>query len=425
MNPMLVIENQGEMDVNGLRLLGATSKEGQEGKIGFFGTGTKYAIASAFRLGVEIIIYSGEKRIAISTRSVAFRGESYDEILIDGNPTGITTRTGIQWQPWYIIREFLCNAIDEGGQSVDLTHEHSGRAGKTRVYIELNKELREAYEMWDGCFSFDREPYHVMGDNKCYLPNDAASGVVYRRGVKVWDAKLASVFDYDLHNVQINEARVATSDFDVTYELVKLWKENATAKMLTLLFAHKLTALEWTLNWEWSTNTGCEAWATALRDYVIIPKERAGYYAEETKHKHIIVPTSMCVWLHKAFGKKLKICGVGGGTERKLVVIEPDERQKTMIADAVGFLKFGGFADVDAWPILVADMDTDTLGLYDDDKIYIATDTFLLGRRQVVETLLEEYAHAKSKKYDETRDFQNVLIRFVINAVENKTGKYL
>lgn len=425
MNTMLVIENDGELDVSGLRLMGATSKDGQDGKIGFYGTGTKYAIASALRMGVAVHIYSGERHVVITTRTVPFRGESYEEIMIDGHPTGITTRTGIQWEPWYILREFLCNAIDEGGLQLDLAANHSGVTGKTRVYVELNKELSGVYDGWDSFFSFDRVAYHSDGCDKVYLPHDPSIGVVYRRGVRVWKASKPSVFDYDLFGLQINEARVAKSEFEVAWGIISFWKNHATAQMLTLLFAAPLDRLEWSFDWSWAGDTACEAWFDVLRDYVIVPKERSGYYTKEIETKHVIVPMSTCVWLFKAFGRRLKICGVGEVKSRTIEILPPDDRQRVILADAIGFLKFGGFDDIDRWPIHVADLGEDVMGMCENDAIYISPATFLMGRRQVTETLLEEYGHAKSRERDETRQFQNVLLRFVINAIESKTGKYL
>lgn len=425
MNTMLVIENTGEIDVAGLRLLGATSKAGQEGKIGFFGTGTKYAIASALRLGASIVIYSGEKRIEITTRPVTFREDSYDEIMIDGHATGITTRTGIQWQAWFIVREFLCNAIDEGGDSIDLTSTHGGMAGKTRVFIELNNELREVYDNWDSFFSFDRHPYHQAMEDKVFLPTNAAHGTVYRKGVKVWESGAPSILDYDFPDLKINEARVAKSDFEVTWGIVKFWKAWASPEMLGLLFTAKPDRMEWGIDWSWGGDDGCEAWLTALRDVSIIPREQAGYFLKDTEHRHLLLPLSMCVWLHKAFGTKLRIMGVGGGKDRTIQVVPMTPRHKALLDGSISFLKQGGFTDIDAWPINVALLNDKLMGCYYEGQIYIADDTFSMGRRQVAETLLEEYAHAKSKEGDETREFQNVLLRFVINAIENKTSEYL
>lgn len=243
----LLIENDGEIDVNGLRLLGATSKEGQENKIGFFGTGTKYAIATAMRLGIGIQIFSGEKLVKISKRNITFRGESYEEVVIDDERTGIT----------------------------------------------------------------------------------------------------------------------------------------------------------------------------------IIPHEQSGFYTQEMNHKHIILPSCMCLWLYKSFGKELNICGIADGQQETLKIIEATERHRSLLNDAVQFLKDGGFSDIDKWPILIADLGPVCMGKFKDGKIYIGDFTFSMGRRQVAETLLEEYAHARTKQKDETREFQNVLLRFVIDTIENKTGRYL
>jgi hypothetical protein len=45
----LLIENKGEIDINALILMGGTTKREDESKIGFFGSGNKYAIALLLR----------------------------------------------------------------------------------------------------------------------------------------------------------------------------------------------------------------------------------------------------------------------------------------------------------------------------------------------------------------------------------------
>lgn len=420
----LLIENDGEIDVNGLRLLGATSKEGQENKIGFFGTGTKYAIATAMRLGIGVSIFSGEKPIKINRRKICFRNEEYEEITINDEPTGITTRTGIQWETWFIIREFLCNAIDEGGHHVDITNHQAGVHGKTRVYIELNTEIRDVYEKWDHLFSFEREPFFCSGDKKCFLPAEKNNGIVYRKGIKIWDSKQNTVFDYDFPSLKINEARVAVSDFSVAYEIVLFLKNVADSKMINILLKSGLDTFEMKQNWEWGFITKNTNWRDALKNTTIIPQDQSGFYAEEMQHTHIILPNSMCLWLYQSFGNELDICGIAK-KEEDIIILEPTDRHKKLLTDSINFLKSGGFSDIDKWPILIADLGYGYMGKYEDGKIYINDTTFSMGRRQIAETLLEEYAHAKTKQKDETREFQNVLLRFVIDAIENKTGIYL
>src|SRR3990167_132326 len=125
-NVYICIENSGEVDINAFRLLGASTKEGDETKIGFFGSGIKYALAAALRMKIPVKVFSGIKEIKISTKKAKMRGESFDVICINGVPTGMTTRMGKDWESWFIFREFYCNAIDEGGNSLSTSNEPKG-----------------------------------------------------------------------------------------------------------------------------------------------------------------------------------------------------------------------------------------------------------------------------------------------------------
>ena len=93
----IMIENKGELDVSSLILLGASTKRADDSKIGFFGSGNKYAIATLIRLGVSFKIFSGNKEIAITTTGISFRGQTFEQIHIDGQPTSLTTDMGPQW----------------------------------------------------------------------------------------------------------------------------------------------------------------------------------------------------------------------------------------------------------------------------------------------------------------------------------------
>src|SRR6478672_7382653 len=114
----ILIENNGEVDVLAFTLMGASSKREQEGKIGFFGSGNKYAIANLLRRGIAFKIFSGESEIAVTTENQTYREKEFKRIQFekDGQvfPTSITTDMGPKWETWFIIRELYCNALDEG-----------------------------------------------------------------------------------------------------------------------------------------------------------------------------------------------------------------------------------------------------------------------------------------------------------------------
>src|SRR3989304_196357 len=121
MTDYLCIKNSGEIDINSIILLDASTKRGDsKGKFGFFGTGASYAAAALLRAGAEIIIYSGKTRIDISKKKLSFRDKEFNQIVLikDGveSPTSFTTELGPTWEVWMAIREYICNAKDEGGE---------------------------------------------------------------------------------------------------------------------------------------------------------------------------------------------------------------------------------------------------------------------------------------------------------------------
>ena len=113
-----MIENKGELDVSSLILLGASTKREDDSKIGFFGSGNKYAIATLIRMGVGFRIFSGNNEVVITTNDINFRGRTFKQILIDGQQTSLTTDMGPQWEEWMALREWVSNSLDEGQSNI-------------------------------------------------------------------------------------------------------------------------------------------------------------------------------------------------------------------------------------------------------------------------------------------------------------------
>jgi hypothetical protein len=93
----LLIENKGEIDLNALILMGGSTKREDGTKVGFFGSGNKYAIALMLRKGIKFRMFSGNNEIIINTKHVPFRDKSFQQILINGQETSLTTDMGPQW----------------------------------------------------------------------------------------------------------------------------------------------------------------------------------------------------------------------------------------------------------------------------------------------------------------------------------------
>jgi hypothetical protein len=109
-----------------------------------------------------------------------------------------------------------------------------------------------------------------------------------------------------------------------------------------------------------------------------------------------------------------------------IVELPMKERETSMLSKAIDFLKKSdNFQDIETFPIKMAVLENHVLGKVSEGTIYLSKDLFNEGQRNVVETLLEEYIHAKNEVNDRTREMQNVLIKFVVSTLEEKTGVYL
>ncbi len=423
MNAYIKIQNDGEVDVNAFKLMGATTKV--EGQIGYFGSGIKYAVASALRKGVPLRVFSGEKEVKITTRKTTMREQEFDVVCINGAPTSITTNMGRDWQDWFILREFYCNAIDEGGGELGVSDTPKGEAGKTSIFIGMTDSMKAISGDMNSYFSFRREPSHVLPGGKVFGAI-AKKLVVYRLGIRVFNEGDNNIYDYDFDKLSISEDRTS-SDWDVKQAMIDLWRKSATPEMLAQLVSRGTDTVEFKLAWDMGSGRFTDEWLHFLRGKVIIPWERSGFFAEDMgESHHVVLPMRLCVELHQQFGEKLNIRGMKSG-DKNITVVDATDREKQYIREAVDFLKKSPlFEDIVELEVNVAVFErARVLGEAKDGKVYLARGLFEHGKRMVVETLLEEYVHAKKQVSDNTREMQNVLLRYVIASMEEGQGVYL
>lgn len=84
---MLQIRNKGEIPVEAFTLLGASTKREDESKIGFFGSGLKYAMARLLRTEKEFRIFSGTEEVVITTEQATLKDQTFERILVNGQQT--------------------------------------------------------------------------------------------------------------------------------------------------------------------------------------------------------------------------------------------------------------------------------------------------------------------------------------------------
>lgn len=220
----VLIQNEGELPIWGLRLLGLSEKTSDQ--IGQFGTGLKESIALLSRMDVCPVIFSGTMRIEFSTQQLGGKSElcfklseDRDQFCADKwHGLGMHPNFGHRdWtDPWMVFREILCNALDESGTDGlyhdVISQELEGVAGSTRVYIPCTPDILTAYagvhEKLLALSDYEIE-MSVSGVGRALKKRKRSSLQIFYRGVWVQEDKMDSMFDYEFDGLELNESRSA------------------------------------------------------------------------------------------------------------------------------------------------------------------------------------------------------------------------
>src|SRR5690606_37672119 len=126
---------------------------------------------------------------------------------IDGKRTSVTTQMGGDaWEPWMIVRELWCNALDEGGETREITSDVQGEEGKTTFFIQASTELMNVWNNWEQYFIHDIVPLFESHSYRIYPGSGHLK--MYKQGVLIHEDKNnKSLFRYDVRNADINELR--------------------------------------------------------------------------------------------------------------------------------------------------------------------------------------------------------------------------
>src|SRR5690606_33754203 len=122
-------------------------------KIGQWGSGLKYSIAYLLKNNIMFKVFIGTKEVKITTEVESISGQDFEIIYVDGEKTSLTIKMGGQdWKPWTIIRELWCNALDQGGESRDVTTEPSGEENKTSFFVQITPDFQNVIDNWSSYF---------------------------------------------------------------------------------------------------------------------------------------------------------------------------------------------------------------------------------------------------------------------------------
>lgn len=481
MPAFLKIENIGVCPAEGFTVLGVSLADTSQhqGVIGTFGSGSKHGVAVCLRHDLPPVVFSGTLKLEFSTRpqTVADSQASKDFARIVVKYGGTDPTTGASRsstedlgfvleygkQDWgevaLALREFVSNAIDRSiretgdwsGVRIEVVDEAQVRAKKdhTRVFVPLNAEVLQFYNDLGKWFLHFSE---LESLNKAILPKanrnlgERRAAVIYRRGVRVREfesADTASLFDYNLNDLTIDEARKC-SDWDVRHHCGRALG-NADKNILAILFEKLVNGEE--SYWEFGFDTYSlqpnnrdtpedevrkrESWTEAFvlvagEDAVLTGKgsvaqlERKGFKPIEAPENLVNAAEQYGV---PSPGRVLSLDDLSG---REISEPTPDAQAAVDLIwdllEQVG-LKNGKEKPPVKCYMSILDAGGMVNGYYRDGTVFLHEDlggtaSIVAGRQglsdRLVKVALEEVCHHVTQALDSSRDFQDFLLDLAV-----------
>lgn len=433
---IIAIKNKGVMEHEALTIMGLSTKRDDEEKIGMFGTGNKYAISVFLREGFDVKVVTSDWHGDFATEKAVFRGKEYEKVVfnihnVGKKELGITSEMGLLWDTDDAMREFICNARDEGGYDHKLfTSESECVSYAKRVTqnekctVVILKQERGTYisnylSRYDERYLFNRKPvWESMKPERHFAiyekPKKSGPTRIYKRGVLVCEhADAHASYDYEFNDIDIDESRSASfweaqwqfgmslfnlpnHVFNLIYDEMKVVSFEATASLFQIENTDKVpdkiaSAIV-------ATQELYEEYKDRLfgKKVTLVPERWYQYLKGQT-----------CIQtLHRYFGD----AGLVKGKQYKFSELDDIERQTIKAASA--FCNKAGYK-VSLKKLVVKDL-SGPKGMYHDQKIYLDKTHVSQGIQDVVNTMIHEVVHRESRHADYTSGFQDALVREIV-----------
>jgi hypothetical protein len=485
----LKIENIGVCPAEGFTVLGVSlaDQSSHQGVIGQFGSGNKHGIAVLLRHGLSPVVFAGTLRLEFGTRpqTVADSQASKEFARVVVKYGGTDPVTGMSRtstedlgfvleygrQDWtevaLALREFVSNAIDRSirewgdwsGVKIEIVDEGQVRAKRehTRVFVPLSPEVLAFYNDLGKWFLHFSEPDSL---SKAILPkknrnlSERKAAVIYRRGVRVREftaTDTESLFDYNLNNLSIDEARKA-SDWDVRYYCGRALA-NADKSILATLFDRLLNSTRPV--WEFTFDTCAlqpssrdsaeddvrkrrnwqEAWAQVAGEKAVLTGEGTKNQLERKGYTPVVAPENL-VNAAERYGVNTpsRVLSTDEMVGREITEASPDAQAAVDLVwqwiEEVGLSSGRGKPSVKCFTSIL-DGGTMLNGYYRDGTVFINSDlaggsSAFVGSPALSDRLLkvalEECTHHTTQATDCSRDFQGFLLDLCVKLARSQSG---
>lgn len=417
----LKIQSQGEIEIEAFTLIGASSKRNDTSKIGYFGSGLKYSIASMLRNNIGFKIFQGEKEIIFDVVEKTFRNEKYKAISVNGQETSMTTTMGgSDWDiPFAPFREIFSNALDEDDSVVlEQTNDIFGSSGKTTILIENTPAISDFYKNFHEYFCANNP--NVLHSNKYISIYPAASNgkvKLFRKGILCYENEEKSIFSYNSPEFSINESRVLSSTHSAKLYIglgLKMCNNHHVIKtLIEKMQGGNAGYFEHELNFEWSGQFN-EEWYNVCKNLKFVPAEVVMFCKPSQLYGRIILPKSLLVPLYRQF-EDLDVFGLSekGKGINYVVENEPNEILTNKVIDAMAILSGTRYKNRlnDINIVYAHFIDKNVLGLAENGKIILSTKLDSEDVPYIAKIIIEENEHNITGFSDETREFQNHLFK--------------
>lgn len=264
---MVIFKNPGLIDLEAVTTLGVSVKK--DGAFGRFGTGVKYALATIMRHGGQVRIYRGTELHTLSTETKAIAGKEFNLVLLDGVSMNITTQFGRDWEPWMVLRELGCNALDEDGDfhRLDTPKDAEGNycseirmpTEGPNVPEEDHTTIAVGWPALDTAFSqktdlfLDKTKVVLFEDDRVRIMQGASAHLFYR-GIRVYKTERPTLFTYDILKEQtLTEDRTLASSWGVDQILRDVYIASKDGELLRQILSADSHYHEATLDFERSS----------------------------------------------------------------------------------------------------------------------------------------------------------------------------